>query len=438
MTQDELREAVLAALLDYETLKKTRRLKAVKKALRGTVMATVIGGAGITAANQGRGNQVSETVVTIASNPNAMTAMAKSTQGTRHHKIVVGVAHFDLNRHTLASAHEERLMEFIKQLPKDAELTVIGRTDSLGQQDYNKKLGMRRAQSVASYLARHGMKIKAIGSKVSKNKHGGWMARRVDIFVDSALAPFAINLPPLAKQHPIQQSETHSESQIMSTTIDYHDAVMKVLYETQKPSVAGKTKMADAKSYETTVIANTKPDQQAGQRQIVAGVTHFALNRHTLASAHKERLIELIKQLPNDAELTVIGRTDAHGGHGYNKNLGMQRAQAVANFLATQGVKIKAIGSKVSSSRLDGWMARCVDIAVDSALTPLAINLPPLVKQQPIQRSDVHPKPQPSLISAINGRRAVTIEKDITRLVQHARYVFNVAQTGQTFEDATQ
>jgi len=56
MTQDELREAVFEALLDYESFKKTRRLKALKKALKGTMVATMISSTGLMAAGQGRSN----------------------------------------------------------------------------------------------------------------------------------------------------------------------------------------------------------------------------------------------------------------------------------------------------------------------------------------------------------------------------------------------
>jgi outer membrane protein OmpA-like peptidoglycan-associated protein len=294
MNQDELREALLAALLDYETFKKTRRLKAFKKALRGTMMATVIGSAGFTAANEGRNNQVRETTVTMASKLNAMSAKSNPLQETSQHKVISGAAFFAFDRHTLEPADEEEIIKLSKQLPKDAELTVIGCTDSLGVQHYNKKLATQRAQAVASYLARQGIKIKAIEGRISKNKHASWLQRRVDIVVDSALAPLAINLTSLEKQHSLQQSQPQLEPQTPLHAFDYHDKEMRALQETEKRAVIGSTKSAEAKSDEGAVIAKTKPEQPARQRQIVRGVTHFAMNSSTLASAHKERLMELI------------------------------------------------------------------------------------------------------------------------------------------------
>ncbi|MEQ1528701.1 MAG: OmpA family protein [Methylococcales bacterium] len=208
MTQDELKAAVLAALIDYETLKKTRRMKAVKKALRGTVVATVIGSAGITTANQERNSPVRETAVSAKAN--ADEAVAKPAHNKIQRQTVTGVAHFGLNRHALAAAHKDRLMQLIEQLPKDAELTVIGRTDSSGAHDYNKKLGAQRAKAVAKYLAEQGVKIKYIGSQISSNKYSGWMARGVDIIVSyAAPQPVAINLSPLVKQHVARSHHQH-------------------------------------------------------------------------------------------------------------------------------------------------------------------------------------------------------------------------------------
>ncbi len=206
MTQDELKAAVLAALIDYETLKKTRRLKAVKKALHGTVVATVIGSAGLTAANQTRSKPVQEEVVAAA--PKAETQAVKHSHERVWSQMVSGVAHFGSNRHTLATAHKDRLMELVNQLPEGAKLIVIGRTDSSGSYSYNKKLGKKRARAVANYLAHQGVKIKAIGSKVSSNSVSGWTARGVDIIVSySSIQRASINLPPLlVKQQRIHRA----------------------------------------------------------------------------------------------------------------------------------------------------------------------------------------------------------------------------------------
>jgi outer membrane protein OmpA-like peptidoglycan-associated protein len=426
MTQDELREAVLAALLDYETLRKTRRLKAVKKALRGTVMATMLGSVGITAAEDVRSSKSQETVMTTAASLNALSAMANPPQEASG-KIIPGVALFAFDSHTLAADQQERLNALIEQLPKDSEITVIGLTDSSGGQRYNKKLGRQRARAVADYLAQHGMKIKTIGNNISTTMPSSWMARRVDIVVDSGSQPFYLKLTSLEKQYDNRQSKIQPESKTAINTADfYNDKDKQELQEAEKKAESDNTKSSGLKSDADTVNSKLKPEQKPFQRQQIRGATHFAFNRHTLVKSHKERLMELIKQLPSDATLTVIGRTDADE---HNKNLGMQRAKAVAMFLANHGVTVKAVASKVSSNRFTGWGARRVDIVVDSNLNvPQTIpQPPPVIKHysQPITMKD-RPEPQVRSISAFNGKKAAVIEQDVTHLIQGARNRFNL------------
>lgn len=437
MTQDELREAVLDALLDFETHKKTRRIKAVKKALHGTVMATVIGSAGISFAGQVRNNHPKETATITIMNPSAVSANAILPEEASLHKLVPGAAFFGINQRILTPDFEEPLLNLIKDLPKDAELTVIGCTDAKGGKLYNKKLGKQRAQAVADFLARHGVKIKAISNKISENMNAGWLARRVDIVVDSASTPLVNNLPPLVKQETLQQTKIKPGSQTPLNALNYHDNVMQVLPNTEKATVLGNTKYTETQSTVETVPAYSKHDLNLVKHHIVTGITHYALNSHSLASAHKERLMELIRQLPSDAELTVIGRTDSNGIQAYNKTLGKRRAKAVANFLASNGVKIKALGTKDSSNKYTGWMARRVDIVVDSAQPSLSINLPTPVVQEPIQSVTTPPKPNALLNKGIDGKRATAIEKDVTRLIQRARHVYNVDHTQQPLEDTS-
>lgn len=421
MTQDELREAVLAALLDYETLKKARRLKTVKKALRGTMIATVIGSSGVMAANQGRNNQVKDIVAITANADATMSTTALLLQAANQPKLVPGVAHFAVNRHTLVPVQEERLRKLAMQLPKHSEISIIGRTDSSGGQSYNNKLGKKRAQAVASYLESQGFTIKAVESEISNRMPESWMERRVDIIVGSAPKPFFLNLTQLEKQSSPQQLQSQAEPKAPENT---YDLGSKVTSETENRTIIRRTKNTEAKMYAVDGIAKAKPEQLKLQRQKVRGVTHFAVNNHTLALAHQERLMELVKQLPKDAELTVIGRTESHGAEDQNKNLGLQRAKTVALFLGYHGVKIKAVGSKASSDGFTGWGARRVDIVVDSDLTPLKINLQPLLVQKPsltqkhIQHAGTSPK--------IDGKKAVAIEKDITRAIERARNIYNL------------
>lgn len=366
LTQDQLREVVLAALLDYETLKKTRRLKAVKKTLQGTMVATLIGSAGVMAANQGRSNQVREASAIMAPASNVTSAITKLSTVPPEPKFIPAVAHFGFNRYTLSDSQKERLEILIKQIPKNSEITVIGLTDNSGSQNQNKKIGKLRARSVADFMTAHGLKVKTIESKVSNDMPENWMERRVDILVDSLLEPFFLNLTSPEKQ----QSPVASQAQPNSSPV-FHPIDNKSIQQETNRSEQVENKLF----VENTKSQDAKAEKSAKQRQRVHGVVHFALNSFELASAHKERLKELIAQLPKDSELMVIGRTESNGAENTIEKLGSLRAKSVATFLASNGMKVVAVGSRDVRDGFTGWGARSVDIIVDSSPIPNKIKL---------------------------------------------------------------
>jgi hypothetical protein len=95
-------------------------------------------------------------------------------------------------------------------------------------------------------------------------------------------------------------------------------------------------------------------------------------------------------------------------------------------------------------------MARRVDIVVESAKTPVTINLPPPVIQENSNRINATPETQTrsksstqnkksttqaGSVTPINSKRASAIGKETSRLIQRARNIHNARQTEQTFED---
>lgn len=436
MTQDEIREAVLAALLDYETITKKRRFKAVKKALQGTMVATMIGSTGLMAAGQSRSTQGRETAAIMDTATNPIPGMMGLPVDESPIKIISGAAHFAVNQHQLTSEDELLLQRLVEQLPKGADLTVIGCTDSTGGQRYNKVLGTKRAQAVASYLEQHGVKVKKVANLISQNKHAGWLARRVDIVVDTtSIATAGNNLqPPVSNQSALQQAQPvplEPATPMPQSALEYSQKKMEMPLPIENKVVSGDADVTENLPKMDDSVPITSTGYVVGQQQIqmIQGVTHYPLNGHALVTAHKDRLIELTKQLPKDAELTVIGRTDANGVQAYNKSLGMRRAKEVANFLAGLGVKIKAVGTKVSSSKASDWMARRVDIVVDSAQMPLNINLPPLAPQRESLGNENRGYPAKNHESSqIDGKRAIAIENNVTNLIQRARSVYNSNQ----------
>lgn len=412
MTQDELKDALLAALIDYETFKKNRRAKTIKQALRGTVMATVIGSTGITGASDTRGSQASHTAALMASNQQPAIKNDNPPQDLWKDKVIWGAVYFGTDQHKITRTGEEQLKKLIKRLPRYAELTVIGCTDSQGEPLYNAKLGKQRAQTVANFLTMNGVKIKNVSNLLSENKHAGWLARRVDIIVNSS---FSMQI-----DHPAIQQDEHDNAH--TTQPDFNGqkniSTTKQVTETNALAVSNKTDKASIKPEVFAPKESKAP--LIKNNKAIRGVAHFGFDQHRLTSMHKERLLDLVKQLPGDAELTVIGRTDITGGDAYNRQLGTLRSKTVAIFLANQGVKIKALGNKLSHQGESGWNARRVDIVVDTAEAELHINLPDPV-QPHTHRHKTHPQKHHQPTVPVLQSKKLDTEEDINQWKQRAQ-----------------
>ncbi|CAG7857687.1 hypothetical protein MCAMS1_02607 [biofilm metagenome] len=417
LTQQELKEALLEALLDYDSIKKTRRMRAVKKTLQSTMVATLIGSTGLMAANQGRNNQTKESAAIMATRSNSIPVLTDFPPETSHSKFIPGVAHFGFNKYTLTSGQEERLFNLVSQLPKDSEITVIGRTDSKGSKKYNERLGRLRAQAVADFLTFRGLKIKAIGSKISNNLPENWLKRRVDIVVDSpSSSPIFLKTttpenPQAYKQsHPQLKPQPQPPSNI--NAFGFHSTIPP---ETSHAPAVTDVNQPLPENF-TTVINKKIPEQPPINRQKVRGAAHFSLSSDELTWTNKQRLMELIKQLPKDAVLTVVGRTESDGAENNGPELGMQRAKAVAEFLSNFGVKVSAVASKESSYGFTGWGARRADIIIDSSTKAMPVNLPqPLQEYSYKQSNSNHQNP------------AIAIERDTApkRSIPNP-YIYNV------------
>ncbi|WP_439124881.1 OmpA family protein [Marivita sp.] len=82
----------------------------------------------------------------------------------------------------------------------------------------------------------------------------------------------------------------------------------------------------------------------------VMTTVNFAFNSAVLDSGARDTLREQahwIRQFP-EIRFRVYGHTDAVGSEGYNKRLGLNRAHAVVNFLASQGISKDRLEAVVS------------------------------------------------------------------------------------------
>jgi len=101
---------------------------------------------------------------------------------------------FNTNSSTLSDASKDALSQFAKKMKDlpETDLTIYGHTDNTGTAEYNDKLSVQRANSVASYLKSCGMASgrmtvegKSFSMPVADNStiEGRLQNRRVEIYV---------------------------------------------------------------------------------------------------------------------------------------------------------------------------------------------------------------------------------------------------------------
>ncbi len=89
--------------------------------------------------------------------------------GERFSQEVVDTVNFEFNSATLDAAAQATLRQqagWIRQFP-EIRFRVYGHTDLVGSNAYNKRLGLRRAQAVVSYLASQGISRSRLEAMVS-------------------------------------------------------------------------------------------------------------------------------------------------------------------------------------------------------------------------------------------------------------------------------
>lgn len=106
--------------------------------------------------------------------------------------VTIDAAKFDFNKSKLrpsANSTLDEIVEFSQKYP-DAQFYVDGHTDNVGSESYNRKLSMKRAQTVKKYLSNKGvpserMKVRALGESrpIASNKTAAGRAknRRVEV-----------------------------------------------------------------------------------------------------------------------------------------------------------------------------------------------------------------------------------------------------------------
>ncbi|SUD91115.1 peptidoglycan-associated lipoprotein Pal [Psychrobacter phenylpyruvicus] len=92
-------------------------------------------------------------------------------------------------------------------------------------------------------------------------------------------------------------------------------------------------------AYQTGPLVSNSAEVQAAAQNI-RGIVHFAFDSSEIdaeAASVLNEQVTFLKEHP-DAAVLVAGHTDERGSREYNHALGERRAQAVKNYLASQGI----------------------------------------------------------------------------------------------------
>ena len=102
---------------------------------------------------------------------------------------------FATNKSNLNEASKKSLAEFVNDMSdmKDTDVTIFGHTDNTGKKEFNDKLSLERAQSVANYLKNLGMQNnmvvegKSWDMPVASNDtaEGRQQNRRVEVYISA-------------------------------------------------------------------------------------------------------------------------------------------------------------------------------------------------------------------------------------------------------------
>ncbi|MDG2527705.1 OmpA family protein [Caulobacter endophyticus] len=145
----------------------------------------------------GHDTQISELDKTSREALDRATAAGKLAEGKFMYSMVLSddSVKFPTDQDALSPEAEQRLADFaakLKEENKNVYLEIQGYTDATGEQDYNEKLGQRRADAVRKFLSRQGVALNRMATisygaedpvAPNETKEGRAQNRRVVIMV---------------------------------------------------------------------------------------------------------------------------------------------------------------------------------------------------------------------------------------------------------------
>lgn len=230
---------------------------------------------------------------------------------------------FDFNLNELNDASKKHLNDWIKENKEAEVLKIYGYSDEIGSIEYNDKLSLKRAQTVYKNLKNSAVKcidkveIKAFGKlfDLSENQDEN---RKVIIYFK------------MPKKSTVQPSGNH-----------FVEEVKKVEVKEEKIK---KEEVAKIASYEiplATKIKSTKVGDKVKLEKL-----NFYLDSFIILPESEEILFELLDVMKKNKKMKIEVQ-------GHNcclpfdlNNISAKRAEAVCNFLKSNGIEKKRISYK--------------------------------------------------------------------------------------------
>lgn len=131
--------------------------------------------------------------------------------------------------------------------------------------------------------------------------------------------------------------------------------------------------MLTAMVFAMNVNASDSMGFDTSEEVVQTALVNFATASATLNAQAKARLSKLDLSDKN-ADVVIIGKTDSRGSEEYNVELGMRRAQSVANFLKVSDASISSVGKAEASNPANMLLDRVAIIKIitlDVTLNPV-------------------------------------------------------------------
>lgn len=194
-------------------------------------------------------------------------------------------SHFAFDKADLQPADQQQLDQLITSIGKyHGQISIVGHTDYQGDDDYNQRLSLRRAESIKAYM----------------------------------------------------------QSQLDASRYDWEVKY----YGESRPIVEGTSVQANAQNRRAYVVFEQTQTQQENafcappepERKVyVAMTSHFAFDDAQLNDLDRQSLDEFADNLRGlNGRVLIAGHTDYQGSISYNQKLATQRAQSVQHYLQTK------------------------------------------------------------------------------------------------------